>query len=215
MGRVLGIIVATLLLLPYSRSHIKPWLLETSIIIGEWDFPCTINESGTYILVANASGAGWGTCIIIEADNIVFDGGGHRVSGWDYGILVKSSRNVTIRNVVIENSYYGIHVSDSSGVRVEDVFVRNNCHHSIFFDNVSNSIVRECVIENNLGDGVELHLSNHNKIEYNTITGNAGSGVLLESSDSNLIRNNVLKDNSHGIVLEVSSNNTIEYNSRV
>ena len=104
--------------------------------------------------------------IVVAADNIVIDGGGHTISGtdWGNGITCLERHNVTIRNCVISNFKNGILISSDSkdeenpvsyGHRIEDnTLVRNQ--RGVFMKWSHNSAITGNQIIDNLDSGITL-----------------------------------------------------------
>ncbi|UPV76514.1 right-handed parallel beta-helix repeat-containing protein (plasmid) [Halorussus limi] len=101
----------------------------------------TIDEPGTYVLSKKIENGGKTAiskaCIEITADGVTFDGNGHLIDGRGVshtkGIAVVDAKDVTIRNVAVDDWHSGILVTGGSatvrnvksysnayGVRVED-----------------------------------------------------------------------------------------------
>ncbi len=112
--------------------------------------------------------------IVIEKDNIRFDGAGCSVKGTSlpFGIYLLERTNVTIVNVQISSTIYGVFLKGSSNNTV----IRNNVTESgcgIWLDYSSNNtIVDNRLANNELG----IHLmwqSENNSIYHNDIANNA------------------------------------------
>ncbi|WP_266075470.1 NosD domain-containing protein [Haladaptatus caseinilyticus] len=69
-------------------------------------------------------------CIEIRANDVVFDGNGHLLSGFGVsdtsGVRVENASNVTVRNVTVNDWNRGIFVTNSEDVTVRGVDASNN-----------------------------------------------------------------------------------------
>jgi len=174
--------------------------------------------------------------IVVERNSIVVDGRGYTVEGGGEGtgIYLRSyADNVTIRNLQIQNSYYGIDVASSS-----NIIHRNNityCSVGIFMAEVADTEITEnriayndygidtntvfniTVSGNNLinnGVGIQLYWASNSIISGNSITNNWSEGVVLGYSSSNIISGNTITNNGEiGIELDYSSDNYIYHNN--
>jgi len=115
--------------------------------------------------------------IIVERNNTIIDGNGysHRGLPPDKGLYLHQISNVTIKNLEIQRSQFGIFAEDSSN---------NNIYN--------NSIGHNQV-------GIYLMLSHNNTIYGNNITAHSDSGIVLVGSSNNVISGNNITGNNHGI----------------
>ncbi|MEM1548838.1 MAG: NosD domain-containing protein [Thermoproteota archaeon] len=193
------------------------WSGETIIIRSDGSIypsyaPIVTTDRTNYVLtddIAVSSGNG----IVVERDNIVIDGNGCIVKGKvgerNTGISLKSRRHVTIKNIVIENFYHGISITDSSYIRIIRSKVRNNKHIGIALYDSSNNEMVENDVESN-GDGVYLHHSLKNRVSVNRIVNNGDHGLYLYNSSENIVAENKLENNRYdGIALWFSSSNDV------
>jgi len=128
--------------------------------------------------------------IIILRDNIVVDGAGHAIEGSNEegsaGVYLAGRRNVTLKNLNIQNFETGIYLHYSS----------------------SNVITNNTIIENNRF-GVYLYSSSGNVIAGNRIAGNNVSGIVLWESSGNVVANNNIENSRGGVSLFHSSGNIV------
>jgi parallel beta-helix repeat protein len=142
-----------------------------------------------------------GSGIVIGADGVTLDLGGHVVDGTRVGLGDDSGINnaaghdgVTIKNGTVQEFQFGVLVEDAVGVTVSRLVVT---------DSISNGILliraQECVVEKNLG------------------ARNAGGSVNLVQSQHCLVEKNdafeTFSDRTSGILLFQSSHNTAQQNS--
>ncbi|SEP18500.1 copper-binding protein (NosD) [Halogranum amylolyticum] len=117
----------------------------------------TITKPGTYRLAKDIQNGG-GTrlseaCIRIEANDVVLDGAGRTIGGNGVsdtsGIIVSNARNVTIKNVTVEQWDYGIRFESTFGGQIRDVRVVNN-GYGISFADTDLVVLRGSIVSNNL-----------------------------------------------------------------
>ncbi|WP_135827176.1 right-handed parallel beta-helix repeat-containing protein [Halorussus ruber] len=115
----------------------------------------TIDQSGTYVLTKDIENGGKTpiskSCITITADDVTFDGDGHRIDGrgvshtkaiavkdaegvtvenvevndWHAGLLVKQG-SATLQNVTTFSNAYGVRLEQPNDVRLENSNVSDN-----------------------------------------------------------------------------------------
>jgi parallel beta-helix repeat protein len=128
-----------------------------------------------------------GPGLVIAADNVTLDLGGHRVSGapdgsGGPGILLQNVSGVTVKNGVVERFDAGVVIDGGGGNVVQNLVVR---------DNIGSA-------EGDYGDGIVVYNSSGNRIEKNTVERNGPySGIALgEQAQGNEVRDNVVADNN-------------------
>ncbi len=159
----------------------------------------TISSPGSYALLADIVNAPftdpWNGITITSSD-VWLDGMGHTIDGVD-------------PNVVYTN---GI-IAASSGELLNNITLRNltlkGRSHGIFFRNVSNSRISDCIIVQNGQDGIRLEGSNHITIIDNEISGSTLRGISLTNSDENSIEDTTFSENSIGVYLKNAARNEI------
>jgi parallel beta-helix repeat protein len=138
-------------------------------------------------LVADLTCAG-GPALIVAADDVILDLGGHTISGDPKsgvdapGIVVRGARGATVRNGTVQHFACGVEIDGGARNLVQNVTVQ---------DNVGTQT-------GNYGDGIVVNESHENRIEGNTVRGNGPfSGItLLGASQHNIVRHNVVMDNN-------------------
>ncbi len=181
------------------------------------------------------------------------------------GIKVLACRFVTIHNNKIDNCNFGIYLSNTVGCKVQGNTMRGNSlqdksigngihvwkgdsvlienNHStyqrdgIYFEFVTNSLIRNNLSENNMRYGLHFMFSHSNTYESNRFTGNGAGvavmyshnvtmhrnsfdhnwgssayGILLKDINDSKITENEFSFNSAGIYMEGSSRLTMEKN---
>ncbi|WP_456474655.1 NosD domain-containing protein, partial [Candidatus Pyrohabitans sp.] len=113
-----------------------------------------INQSGTYVLNTNITNGTVASCINITASDVILDGAGFRINGsgtgtygvyvfsptttltnvtvknlnvtnWNNGIYYLNVQNGIIVNNTIENNYYGVYLSSSTGNTIYNNYFNN------------------------------------------------------------------------------------------
>ncbi|KAF5417141.1 MAG: hypothetical protein C5S49_03835 [Candidatus Methanogaster sp.] len=113
-----------------------------------------------------------GSCIIFGANNVVFDGGGHKIDGddkgeFESGIAMTGKSGNTIRNCEITDFESGITLYGSSTNEIYKNKISSNYYGGIWISEKSNSnSIRDNVIEDN-GKYGAFFSSNSN---YNTFS---------------------------------------------
>lgn len=145
--------------------------------------------------------------LIVRADNITLDLGGHTVSADNgpeerVGIRLGGVRGVTVRNGTVTGFDAGVDLQNSSGNRVEEIAARDNVNdlEEPFPFTPGTSPPQEQLPQLlcDYGDGITTTNSDNNVIRNNRVVGNGPyAGIsLLEDSDSNVIRDNVVANNN-------------------
>ena len=204
------------------------------------DAPILTFDCVTYTLTGNIASSSEG--IVIERDNLIIDGSGYTIQGSCFppkrsGIYIESRNNVTIKNVIIKNFYFGIKIYNfSSNCSVKGNNITNNTVGIVFYyycanndvsgNNITNNglgvwlyysncnIRRNNISNNGPGSGIWFSASSNNIISENNITANSGYGISLDASDYNAISNNKVTANFVGILFDHSSyGNSVNGNS--
>ena len=135
-----------------------------------------------------------GSCITFGTDNVVFDGGGHKIDGddtgeFESGITMDGKSGNTIKNCVISDFSNGIYL-----------------WHAIDHEITGNTMISNDV-------GIKLGWSDSNNLSNNVVTDNIFYGILLENVDGSYLANNTVRYNGHeGILLFDSNNNELYWN---
>jgi parallel beta-helix repeat protein len=161
--------------------------------------------------------------IVIERDNVVLDGADHTIrgtwngqgSGTGSGTVLRGRSNVIIRNLNVENFFYGIFLSGSSGCSVSGNTGKNNA----FGIRLENDCSGDSVFgntETNNQYGITLVGSSEISVFGNVAINGAYYGILVgEGSSGNVVSgNNVANNDLCGIWLyDFCSSNVISGNS--
>jgi parallel beta-helix repeat protein len=179
-------------------------------------------DGDLYILTANLSFG-----IQVQKSNIVVDGAGYTLQGdgevhgptdiSGMGLEIVECKNVTIRNLNIEEFTRGIRFTNSLDC---NIYKNNLTNNSIgiemgypyeFYSN--NNTVSGNVIKEN-GDGIRLLYGSSNTIYGNIISANNQGISVWETSENNIVWNNIT-NNNRGIHFETSGINIIHHNNFV
>jgi parallel beta-helix repeat protein len=172
--------------------------------------PILTTDNVTYTLNASANIA-----ITIQRSNITFDGKGYTINGTgsETGFtLADNVVNVTIKNVKIQNFYYGVLISNSSNYNTLTRNTITTCYYGIYINTSSNCAIVENTIGNNKY-GVYLQLSQNGNLTSNTISTNTYHGLIVNSSSDNTISKDTITSNNHGIEFINSQNNNVSVNT--
>ncbi|NOY48757.1 MAG: nitrous oxide reductase family maturation protein NosD, partial [Chlorobi bacterium] len=142
-----------------------------------------------------------GEIITIISDNVTIDGLFIKNVGRSYtkdfaAIRIRKSKKFEIKNLILENLFFGIYLEKSS-------------HGKVY----NNRIIGDAVEEYNSGNGIQLWYSQNIVIENNFIQG-VRDGIYLEFSDNCIIKNNVSTKNvRYGLHFMFSDNDVYESNT--
>jgi len=177
--------------------------------------PMSTADNVTYVLTADMSDKS----IVIERDNIFFDGAGHTVQGSgassSKGITIYGRSNVTISGVQVSNFTYGIWLSLSFNITVSGNNLTANANDGITLRDLSTS---NTIVANNIAanrDGIYFWNSSNNTIAQNSIANSNASGIELFEAVDNLVVGNRIENCSRGVFMTVSSNCSFYQNSFV
>jgi parallel beta-helix repeat protein len=209
---MLMLLIITLISLAFSIGTV---LAQETIYIrsdGSVD-PATapISRSGNvYTFTANIYES-----IMIERDNIIVNGNNYLLQGSppSYGFTLNSRNNVTIRNVFITGFRYGVYLKSSTNNTVERSALANSDRGGMWLETSTGNTIANNAIANNYC-GILLTWSNNtNTIANNTVRSNP-FGIWLIVSTNNIIGDNTIGNNTlGGIYLDRSSNNQIYHNN--
>jgi nitrous oxidase accessory protein len=142
-----------------------------------------------------------GEIFTIASDGVTLDGLFVINVGTSYtedyaAVRVKRSKNFEIRNLVLENLFFGIYLEKSS-------------HGKVY----NNKIIGDAVQEYNSGNGIQVWYSNNIEIDNNYVE-HVRDGIYLEFSDDCLISNNVSEQNlRYGLHFMFSNDDTYQNNT--
>jgi parallel beta-helix repeat protein len=188
-----------------------------------------ITASGTYTMNLNYAGApnsaapiSGSACVIIAAQNVVFNCAGYSIAnnlaGTTYGILLNgSSGNVTVKNCPGISSYsYGVYASASSNNNITNNTVSNSSQHAFeLITNSNNNVLTNNTAFNSLNGYGVYSTSVNNTLVNNRAYNNSNVGFTMQSgSGSNNLTGNTAANNSgYGFVAFASSNSFVSNNA--
>jgi parallel beta-helix repeat protein len=151
----------------------------------------------TYCLNESVNTAG--TCMTIDANNIILDCKGYNITGdrtgSDYGVSLNSRTNITIRNCWIDSFYYGIYLKNVNNSFIENNTIFNSSSDGILFYWLSSSSNNNTIENNTLrdnGDGIKIRISDRNNIiRNNLLYNNTGTGMIVAGQGNNFTFNNI------------------------
>jgi parallel beta-helix repeat protein len=199
--------------------------------------PISTLDNVAYLLTGNITSV-VADGIVIERNNIIFDGGGCTILGRKdqpfKGIDLSGRSNVTIQNTNITNFSWGIWLSNSSNNSISGSKITNNSDgihlqassdNIIYGNNMANNEVGinlgsssgNSMSGNNLRNnnvGIHFFFSSDNNVSGNDITANNNLGISLYSSSGNGIFGNYITENNwDGVEVISSSDNNISENN--
>ena len=168
--------------------------------------PYTITTSGEYNLTSDLS-CGAGDGITIDADDVVLDCLGHKITGLDNnsGIYAYKQNNITVKNCVVEHFKRGIFFINVTDFNIESSTFANNTQRGInFYLGVKNGIILNSKAINNSYCGVRISkLCDNLTFDNITVIGpHSRGGFWINNSANITIKNNNFIDNSKHIFIE-------------
>lgn len=148
-----------------------------------------------------------GEGIVIAADNITVDLGGHTVSGNPHGrvapdkagIALRQVTGVKLQNGTVEGFDAGVLIMGGGRNTVRRITARDNVNYRVVTgrDSQPEDIVPDEGPYCELGDGITAFNSNENVIEHNLLFGNGPFSAvsLVFDSNGNRVANNDVRDN--------------------
>lgn len=148
-----------------------------------------------------------GNGLIVEADGITLDLGGHTVTGDPNarrapdkaGVVLYRVSGVTVTNGTVTSFDGGVVVRGGADNTVRKVTARDNVNYRVLTgrDSRIEDIDRETGPFCDFGDGIALFNTSGNRVEHNEVTGNGPyAGIsLVGNSDDNMVAKNSILDN--------------------
>lgn len=199
--------------------------LETECNGGNEGNDCNAKLSGDYdkVILTESITNCQGTCIVFNADNVIFDGGknqGYYIQGDnvgnDRGIDLNEHSGVTVQNAEVKEFRHGIFSAGGN-----NNILNNYVHHHgqigiTWYGN--NYRVEGNVVEWNNADGISAGPTSNNEIINNIVRLNQWNGMGLFQISNSVIKDNKLEFNGigpmhAGIHLFSSNGNTIFHNN--
>ncbi|WP_405295711.1 NosD domain-containing protein [Methanobrevibacter sp.] len=143
-------------------------------------------------------------------------------SNSDYGIIVDSTRDVTISNNVITGGKNSILVRDAQAVKLTNNHLSKASMNGVQLQNVANSLIFQNEISYNKRSGIETSNIYYCNITNNTLHHNDFNGISMYNlSNGNIIKHNRAYENPNGIFIDSQSTsdivnaNSFTYNRRI
>ncbi|MBU0760849.1 MAG: right-handed parallel beta-helix repeat-containing protein [Nanoarchaeota archaeon] len=192
----------------------------TNYSIGEGGlYNCReLNEPNKVYVLRNDIPNIVGTCFNITADNVTLDGNGYFIDGdgADYGVYSRGTRNITIRNLTVEDFEYGIYFINGFNNTLIDNTIYDNGNFGIYISSGSDNRLIKNSIRNNQG-GIRLQSTTSNNLMENLIERSVVYGVYLNGASNNLLNNNTINGsyNGPGIFFVSSPENNVLLNNQI
>jgi parallel beta-helix repeat protein len=139
--------------------------------------------------------------LVVQRNNIVVDGAGYYLAGQgERGVDLSSRNNVTIKNLQIGSSFYGIYLYGASGNNISGNTLAQNSY-GLYLNGATQNTITENSVTNN-GYGLYLNEASQNTIIGNNVTNNA-IGTNIFSSSKNTLRANKM-NNSYNLAVDGS-----------
>ena len=115
--------------------------------------------------------------IVINSNNIILDGNNYQIIGSDAGIgvIIDYWKNITVKNLKIQNFAYGIYIFNSKNNLITNNIISSNSQTGVILFNSHNNTVTENEISDNQTSGLEIwyfFLMSDNKIYHNNFINN-------------------------------------------
>ena len=181
-----------------------PYQLENLIIeIDGYENGIFISNSNKILLIKN--------CTILHKNEISSD---KLMSS--IGIYLQNCTNVQVTDCTVTQNSYGILLSNTTKILIEDSAFNNNEMIGIYSINSSQNHYRDNDIKQNNNTGFMLEFSNVNTISVNNISENYFYGIHLKNSNENIIRDCYIQDNGkRNVVTENSVGTHYSGNTRI
>lgn len=188
------------------------------------EFDITIDKPLTLIGegMPTIDGEDRGGIITIVSDDVTLDGLHLIRVGSSYttdhaAIRVIKSKNFTLRNLFLEEPFFGIYLERSSDGLVAhnkiigDAVEEYNSGNGIQLWYCKNIVVRDNHVEG-VRDGIYLEFSDHIAIQDNISTKNIRYGLHFMFSDNNSYQRNTFEDNGAGVAVMFSKHIDMTHN---
>lgn len=219
-----------------GSGHLTSAHAETYLNSSNWQGPDAngqywwyIDLPGTYYLATDGDTfvTTHNHAIRIACSDVILDGSGKTITGSApapsvsetapdvYGVRVNTAgvaTNVTVKNLKVENKYFGVIFEQASNATVEDVTATNN-RQGIYLWDVDESTITSNDASDNLDSGIvfdgDNSENNSNTISNNITNTNAQFGILLwlHCANSTLTGNTANYNGNSGI----SISNNVSY----
>jgi len=111
------------------------------------------------------------------------------------GIYFQNCTNIQIKWCSANQNSYGILLSNTSGIIIEESEFNTNKMAGIYSNYSTSNYFKENDIKQNKNTGFLMEFSDKNTLTDNNVTENYNYGVHLKDSNENIIRDNYIQDN--------------------
>jgi parallel beta-helix repeat protein len=179
--------------------------------INTWvsvNLPAVITQPGNYLVASSWSGNQ--TAITIQADNVTVDGqnclikgeGNDGDIGESFGVIIASASNVTLRNINVANSSFGVGSSAENYTITDCSF--NYCFAGLYAIGGGPITLTNVVMNNNSVVGALILSADNCNIRNSTFSNNNLVGLYLLDSDNSTIQNCTLSNNPELSGMEIA-----------
>lgn len=149
--------------------------------------------------------------IIIQKSGIVFDGSGHTLNGSNVqdsaGILITGNSDITVKNLIVKNFYYGFYVTKSNNDLFSTNTVEDNFNGFYIYRDCNNTTIEGNKARNNNNTGIWIRGSDYYSIVIgNTITDNH-IGLCLSGTTQTTAYHNNFENNEAHVILDMAYGN--------
>jgi len=130
------------------------------------------------------------------------------------GIYFKNCTNIQVKSCSAIMNSYGILLSNTTSILIEDSTLNNNKILGIYSNHSSKNYFKENNIQQNGNTGFLLEFSNENTLSGNIISENYYYGIHLKNSNENIIRDNYIQDNGKRNVF-IENSITTKYSGNI
>jgi len=149
--------------------------------------------------------------IVIQKSNIILDGAGYTINGSNVndsaGILITGNSDITVKNLVVKNFYYGFYVTKSNNDKFTGNTVESNVNGFYIYRDCNNTKIEGNTVRDNKNTGVWIRGSNY----YSEITGNSITqnhiGLALSGTTKTTINHNNFQNNEAHVILDMAYGN--------
>ncbi|MGB2698461.1 MAG: NosD domain-containing protein, partial [Candidatus Zixiibacteriota bacterium] len=158
-----------------------------------------------------------GNGLVIGADGITLDGNGHTIDGagtnYSSGIHIEPKQDVTIKNCIVKDFCWGIHLRHSDNNIIENNNLSSNIQAGIWlYESNGNTLINNVAFNNN-DDGIWICYSNNNTLITNNAYSNGDWGIRVGISTlTNTLTDNTTSYNWGGIMISYSTKNELTNN---
>lgn len=181
--------------------------------------PISTTDNITYTLTDDINFTSDSNGIVVDRNNIIFEGNGHSLlcdtTYNRYGLSLTNVANIIVQNVTVEGFGIDIDLVQSSNCIIQGSNFVNAHIYAVFLGSSSNNAVYGNSITASTGRGIYIYLSsNNNNVTRNYVAGNAGPGISIESSSGCKIYYNSFINNANQTRITGTVTNTWDDGSK-